>query len=391
MTDKPFPWANDWMDYQRKYWDALNALTPQDSKTSAEVSSSSASINPWADALDKWWVSASSLATPPVQEFYSRLIEQGKSYFGMVEGLNQALQTAAATGQSLSQWQEAMSKTFDSMKTAFTVPARDVQANARKMMGLWELPLENWERMASSMSATPGDLLQDINVPDAGIMRESIKGRLDQFLSAPGVGHMRERQDQFQELTRLWINYQESLHDYARSFSDMGVKSVERLQGRFGKLIEEGKELKSLRDIYDLWVDCCEESYADYVTTDDYVEINGRMVNSLMAFKRHSRMMIDEVLGALNMPTRREMETLHSRFHQLRRQEKATQKDIEKLKAQLSVMESKQPKPAAAKRRVTSRPKAAAAKRKAASSPKSAGMKSRTTRAGAAKVSAKKQ
>lgn len=378
MNDKTFPWANDWMDYQRKYWDALNALTPEGSKTTAEVSSSSASVNPWADALDKWWMSASSLATPPVQDFYSRLIDQGKAYFGMVEGLNQALQMAASTGQSLSQWQDAMSKTFDSMKTAFTVPSRDVQDNARKMMGLWELPLENWERMASSMSVMPGDSLQGINVPDVGTMKDSIKGRLDQFLSAPGVGHMRERQDQFQELTRLLINYQESMQDYARSFSDMGVKSVERLQKRFGEFVAEGKELKSLRDIYDLWVDCCEESYADYVSTDDYVEVHGRMVNSLMALKRHSRMMVDEVLGALNMPTRREMETLHSRFHQLRRQEKATQKDIEVLKSKVSAM-------------ATNRPKRAAPKRKAATRPKPAAAKIKATRAKSARMSAKKQ
>lgn len=378
MNDKTFPWANDWMDYQRKYWDALNALTPEGSKTTAEVSSSSASVNPWADALDKWWMSASSLATPPVQDFYSRLIDQGKAYFGMVEGLNQALQTAASTGKSLSQWQDAMSKTFDSMKTAFTVPSRDVQDNARKMMGLWELPLENWERMASSMSMMPGDSLQGINVPDVGTMKDSVKGRLDQFLSAPGVGHMRERQDQFQELTRLLINYQESMQDYARSFSDMGVKSVERLQKRFGEFVAEGKELKSLRDIYDLWVDCCEESYADYVSTDDYVEVHGRMVNSLMALKRHSRMMVDEVLGALNMPTRREMETLHSRFHQLRRQEKATQKDIEVLKSKLSAMATNRPKRAAPKRKAATRPKPAAAKKKA-------------TRAKSARMSAKKQ
>jgi len=296
----------------------------------------------------------------------------------MVEGLNQALQTAASTGKSLSQWQDAMSKTFDSMKTAFTVPSRDVQDNARKMMGLWELPLENWERMASSMSMMPGDSLQGINVPDVGTMKDSVKGRLDQFLSAPGVGHMRERQDQFQELTRLLINYQESMQDYARSFSDMGVKSVERLQKRFGEFVAEGKELKSLRDIYDLWVDCCEESYADYVSTDDYVEVHGRMVNSLMALKRHSRMMVDEVLGALNMPTRREMETLHSRFHQLRRQEKATQKDIEVLKSKLSAMATNRPKRAAPKRKAATRPKPAAAKKKA-------------TRAKSARMSAKKQ
>ena len=391
MNDKPFPWANDWMDYQRKYWDALNALTPEGSKTSTEVSSSSASINPWADALDKWWMSASSLATPPVQEFYSRLIDQGKSYFGMVEGLNQALQTAASTGQSLSQWQDAMSKTFDSMKMAFTEPARDVQENAQKMRGLWELPLENWERMASSMSLTPGDLLQGINVPDVGTLRESMKGRLDQFLSAPGVGHMRERQDQFQELTRLWINYQESMQDYARSFSDMGVKSVERLQKRFAEFIKEGKELKSLRNIYDLWVDCCEESYADYVTTDHYVEVHGRMVNSLMALKRHNRMMIDEVLGALNMPTRREMETLHSRFHQLRRQEKATQKEIEILKSKVSAMASQPTKPAAARSKAATRSKPASARSKAATQPKQATVGSKASKAKSVRMSAKKQ
>ncbi|MFO1435427.1 MAG: poly(R)-hydroxyalkanoic acid synthase subunit PhaE [Gammaproteobacteria bacterium] len=44
------------------------------------------------------------------------------------------------------------------------------------------------------------------------------------------------------------------------------------------------------------------------------------MVNALMRVKGQMRTMVDDVLGALNMPTRREMNTVLKRQHELKRE-----------------------------------------------------------------------
>ena len=358
MSQNSSAWLTDWMEFQRRYWDALGALNPAaDEPSSARATEH---VNPWASALDTWWKSVAPNATPPVQDFYARLIEQSKFYFDMAERMTPALQATAATGESVSQWQTALQSMLETMREAFSRSGAKLNDPTSELTGLWELPLENWQRMASSISLTPGDLLQGINTVALNRVTERVHEHLDQFLSAPGVGQMRERQGQYQKLTRLWIDYQRALQDYVRAQAEIGVKSVERLQQRLGALGEENKTLDSLRAVYDTWVDCCEEVYADYVTTDEYAQVHGAIVNALMALKKHSQMMVDEVLGALNMPTRREIETLHSRFHLMKRDNNALRAELEAVKEQLKTMAERSVRTATSSK---SRPPKKAAKR----------------------------
>jgi polyhydroxyalkanoate synthesis regulator phasin len=53
------------------------------------------------------------------------------------------------------------------------------------------------------------------------------------------------------------------------------------------------------------------------------------MTNAMMAVKRQEQKIVDEMLGALNMPTRRELDTSHRRLHQLHRQVWQLQKTLE--------------------------------------------------------------
>jgi hypothetical protein len=54
--------------------------------------------------------------------------------------------------------------------------------------------------------------------------------------------------------------------------------------------------------------------------TDEYAAIYGRLVNALMALKHHSQNLVDEAVGAANLPTRRGMTTLQCRQQEVRRQ-----------------------------------------------------------------------
>ncbi len=95
---------------------------------------------------------------------------------------------------------------------------------------------------------------------------------------------------------------------------------MERLSKKIIDRAEQGEEIKSLREAYDLWVDCCEEAYNDIVFTKAYQDAYGNLVNALMALKHHSQGMVDEFMGALNMPTHKGVTTLQCRQQELRRE-----------------------------------------------------------------------
>lgn len=314
---------DNWLRLQRDYWEGLadmgrKAMGLNDGLRQAQT-------NPWQAAMDQWWRAVSPAAPEPARDFMQRLLDQGKSYFGMVEQMTSGLGGAdsATTG-----W-EALNKTFDDMQKAFTGGAGDRDDALRGMMGFWELPLDNWQRMMSSATPMmPGDLLR--NMP-----HDAVKGNVDRMLAAPGLGYTREEQAQYQDLTRRSMEYQRALQEYAGFFSQLGYKSVQRMRDFVQEQAEQGKTIDSVRTLYDRWVACCEDVYAEEVATPEYSRIHGQLVNAQMALKKRMSVMVDENLGALNMPTRSELRTLQDRLQDMRRENKQLRRDLDAIKRRL--------------------------------------------------------
>ena len=101
----------------------------------------------------------------------------------------------------------------------------------------------------------------------------------------------------------------------------------------FARTEADQKAITTVRELYDLWVECSEEVYAKNVLTDEYAEMHGEMVNALMALKHQGAQMMDDLAGALNMPTRQEMDTIHLRFQTSRRNNQTLRKEVATLKA----------------------------------------------------------
>jgi cell division septum initiation protein DivIVA len=59
-----------------------------------------------------------------------------------------------------------------------------------------------------------------------------------------------------------------------------------------------------------------------------------------MALKRHFSQMVDESLGAMNMPTRSEIRTLQNRLQETRRENKQLRHDLEDLREKLERLTS---------------------------------------------------
>jgi len=199
---------------------------------------------------------------------------------------------------------------------------------------------------------TPGDTLRNMPHGDAS-------GHFDRLMSAPGLGYTREEQRQQKEMTRRVVDYQRAFQEYMQFFSGIGALSVDRMRQIVEEIGKEGKTIDSARVLYDTWVGACEEVYGEQVMTPEYAKIHGQLVNALMGVKHQMGCMVDESLGALNMPTRAELRTLQARMQENRREIKQLRIEIESLKEQLVKPESK---PRAASKRKSTAKKAAAKK-----------------------------
>ncbi|TVQ84416.1 MAG: class III poly(R)-hydroxyalkanoic acid synthase subunit PhaE, partial [Chromatiaceae bacterium] len=318
---------DDWLKLQRDYWERLGDMA-RTAMGTATLPSAPAMTNPWQAALDQWWKAMSPAAPPAAQDLMQRFMDQGKTYFRMAEGYLTALGNADA---AKSGW-DALNKSLEDMQKAFTGGLGGTNFGTanddsmRRMLSMWEMPFDNWQRMASSLSPMmPGDLLR--NMPNA-----------DRMLSAPGLGYTREEQAQYQQLMRVTLEYQRSLQAYLGFFNQLGGKAVMRMREFVQGQADAGKTIDSARALYDNWVACCEAVYAEEVSTPDYARVHGELINAQMRLKRTLSVMVDETLGAMNMPTQREMRTLQSRLQETRRENKRLAHHLDQIKRRVDAL-----------------------------------------------------
>lgn len=308
--------SDDWLETQRKYWDFWTQM----SRKAMGMEGAEATA-PWQSALDHWWKAMSPAAAPASRDFMEKMMDQGKAFFSMAESF--------APGTTGGDAWSTYSKALEDLRNRFMGATSDSGDTLHRMMAFWELPYDNWQRMMSSLSPVPGDFLR--NMP-----HDAVKGHVDKVLSAPGLGYTREEQSQYQDLARRAVDYQKTLQDYLTFYSNVGVKSVDRMRSYMQSVIESGKTIDSARALYDSWVTCCEAVYGEEVSTPEYARIHGQLVNAQMALKHRMATMVDEYLGAMNMPTRSELRTLQDRLQETRRENKRILHDLHAIKQALA-------------------------------------------------------
>jgi len=250
------------------------------------------------------------------------------------------MQASSGQGNATEAWSQVLSSLTDSFKQS---PGVD---SFKQGSGFWEMPLDNWNRMVSALSPVPGDTLR-------GMPTGSVKEHLDRVLGAPGLGYTRESQAQYQSLSQAILEYQEAMTEYSLLFSRMGEKSVGLLQQRM-----QDKPVESARQLYDSWIGCCEEVYAEQVMTPEYIQLHGRLVNALMMVKSRWGEILNEFLAMYNIPTRDDLRTLQIRMQEQRRENKtlraevtALRKAVKKVAASAGA-ERKEPSPVVRKKTV---------------------------------------
>ena len=337
MTQNRF-FDDNWLKLQHDYWDGLAKMGRQVMGVESSPASNSASASaPWLAAMDQWRKALAPAASDPARDFMQRLMDQGQAYFGLAEQFTKGLSEAGLGqgGDSTRAW-DWLNQTIEQMQKGFSSVGADQDESLRRMLGFWEMPLDNWQRMMSSLSPMmPGDMLR--NMPH-GMMRGPMQEGLEQMLSAPGLGYSREEQAQYQDLMRAGIDYQRAFQDYSGFFNQIGIKALQRLRDLLQQKSEAGETIDSARGLYDTWVGCCEAVYADEVITPEYSRVHGRLINAQMALKQRLSVMVDESLGAMNMPTRGELRTLQDRLQETRRENKQLRQELDEIQRRLATL-----------------------------------------------------
>jgi hypothetical protein len=145
------------------------------------------------------------------------------------------------------------------------------------------------------------------------------------WLQVPAFGYAREHQEHYQKMALAFVDFQEALKKYNALIMQSSQRSFEILELKLAERSEPGRQIDSVRALYDLWVDAAEEAYAEVALSAEFRAVYGDVVNSQMRVRSQLQQEVERIGVDLGMPTRTELNSVHKRLHDLRRELRASQ------------------------------------------------------------------
>ncbi len=141
--------------------------------------------------------------------------------------------------------------------------------------------------------------------------------------ATPAFGLNREQQMLQQDMLAAVTESLQASARYQALIQRANAQGMERLQDKLAEHAEPGRQINSLKALYDLWVDAAEEAYAQIALTEEFREVYGEMVNTQMRVRQLQQQQTEQLCQQLGVPTRSEVSSLGERLQALRRELRA--------------------------------------------------------------------
>jgi hypothetical protein len=291
------PSAQDWFKQfeamSQQYWGAWNNLAQQATQTRPMPDATA----PWAQGVQQW---AQMFGDGGKQsDVVDRITANAKAYVALMQSMITSA-AGAPGGGSAASWTEAL-------KNGFNVPGIDA--------ALLNNPIASGLRDLVGKGAQGFDEMMAQMTRGVAPFKQEMLGMMN--LPAFGIG--REQQEHLQELGTAFVDYQEQSNRYNALMLKASQRGFEMFQAKLADREEPGRQLDSVRAVYDLWVDAAEEAYGEIALSEEFRKIYGAQVNAQMRVRSLMQKSIEQQTRQLGIPTRTEIASVEKAVHDLRR------------------------------------------------------------------------
>ena len=291
-TKSPQDWMNDWQALQQQYWNAWSDATRgvvQPPKMST----------PWQEGLEQWSKLLGNAGK--LTETADRLMSSAKNYVALMQSMLSASAGKMPGNFSVPNW-------TDAMRNGFNIPGMDAMFRNNP-----------FTRIFADMRGPNAQGFDKLPANFAPFLNQMKQEGLS-WLHAPAFGFAREHQEHYQQMAAAFVEFQDALGRYNALMLKSSQRSFGIFESKLGEHDEPGRQIDSMRALYDLWVDAAEEAYAEIALSDEFRKVYGDVVNSQMRVRQAIQKEVERMSTDFGMPTRSELNSVHKRLHDLRRE-----------------------------------------------------------------------
>lgn len=350
MSDPKAAWLPDWQSMQKQFFSA------------------------WTDAAR-----GGAAPSMPVHEGFDVWLK----LFNSRDSGNEVLDRVVGSAKQFADFMQGVIGQLATTKPEFSTPAgvREALEKAFGGMGVQKNPVIDALRAVSSEGAKGfEDLFREFMK-----VAKPLENDARSLMSLPAFGYNRESQERQQALMQAMVDYNDQMNRYNTLMYKASRLGLDRFESKLAERSEPGREITSLRGLYDVFVDAAEEGYAEVALSDEFREAYGALVNSQMRVRQMVQGEVERSTAVLGIPGRTELDSVHKRNHEMRRRIAELEERLARLEgaslappvgAESAAAEP--PAPATKKPVAPKSVKAKAAKPAAATAPKSSTRRSRS-------------
>ena len=282
--------------------------------------------------LESWWRSVSPGLPRESRTSYNHVLRQSQAFYSILDQFARLLSEAAAAQDNDEEWQSILSRYFDTMrKEAFK---SEFSSGGKPGIYSWVSPITIWQQMLSGMPHEPAGLFREM-------MTDDYRDFFQKLLTLPGADqYSAEYQEKIREGMKLWDKFFNKSREYHALYEKLGIAALDLLEKKLLELGGSGGKISSLRELYNLWIDCNEQTFSEYMKDDHYSKIYSELVNLLMEIKTHSIEILEEVFSLYNMPTMHAVDALYKSQRNMSRELNEARKDQEEATAQIEQLKN---------------------------------------------------
>lgn len=319
-------WPQDFQALAQQYWNAWGDFARSHDGAAPEGSAAAPSRS-WQQAID-WWTRLAHGGRDEANDALEHFNRQMRHGFGLMQDLAGRFAGQPASARDVaSAWREAIG---GNGAQPFPELFKDMHGHGLK-------GLEQWLDVASPYL-------------------DALRAQAMQGLQQPAFGLAREHQERWQRLLAARIDYQERANRYQALLAKAGENAFAIFEDKLAERSEPGRQIDSVRALFDLWIDAAEEAYAEVALSDEFRTVYRDLVDGQMRLRAAMQDEVERISRVLGLPTRSEVQASHGKVHALER-------ELRRLRTRIECLENaaaRSPEPDAASPRPVRRPVKAA-------------------------------
>ena len=136
----------------------------------------------------------------------------------------------------------------------------------------------------------------------------------------PAFGFAREHQERAQALAQSQLRWQDALSAWQALMGKASQDAFDRFESKLAEREEPGRQLGSVRALFDLWVDAAEDAYAELALSPEFRRVYGELANAQMRLRADAQAIAEQAATLMGLPGRTELDSAHRKIAELERQ-----------------------------------------------------------------------